>query len=780
MQIIKCYIENFGKLSDFSYEFKDGLNIINENNGFGKTTFASFIKAMFYGLENTSKRTQALTERKKYMPWQGGNYGGNLEFKINNKCYRIERYFGKKSEEDTFKIYNLETNLESDDFTENIGEEIFKINKEAYERSTYIPQQKIQINMNDSLNAKLGNILESENDVNTSEKAIKNIGEAIKKYKKTGSRGLLDIEKNNILDYEKKLEQIKKDEANINARKVKLKEIDDNLNKSKTLKEMISEKISKVLDIKRRNAKKETYNTILKKYEQDKTKIDEIERFFNGSVPEDEEIDTLIDKCMEIEKYKIEFSNFEISDENKKELEKLNSIYKNKDIDVNKIKQIISEFDENKDIKNKIETNKINKDHLENEKEFLEEKKLSNIKTSRFFIIISTILIFTGISIYVFANKFIGIIISAFAIILGLIYLLKKINSKNLNILYKEKTNELEKIKETLDDLQNKTLRLDANINQFIEEFSDSNEDEDILLKLTEIKSNFNKYNDLNNNLNTMLAKQFEAKNKNELLEESIREYFSRYFENIDKPYTKLAEEIKMKKSEYNFAKMDFENSKKEKEEYEKLNNIDDFKIEEDIENESQDELEDNMKKIDSEINILTDEKNYLKNQIEKLETEVEEADEIEEDIIEKKEKLEYLEKRYKILDNTKKLMERAKEQFSSRYLNGMIESFNKYIKLLNKEEISATIDVNLDSKIDYKGSKKDIDFMSTGYKDLIYICMRFSLIQALFKEETPFIILDDPFVNLDEEKTKNALNLIKELSKEYQIIYFICHNSRG
>ena len=32
---------------------------------------------------------------------------------------------------------------------------------------------------------------------------------------------------------------------------------------------------------------------------------------------------------------------------------------------------------------------------------------------------------------------------------------------------------------------------------------------------------------------------------------------------------------------------------------------------------------------------------------------------------------------------------------------------------------------------------------------------------------------------NLDEIKIKNALSLIKKLSKDYQIIYFICHSSR-
>ena len=78
MKLLKCYIENFGKLHKFEYEFKDGLNIINEQNGFGKTTFATFIKSMFYGLDAGTNVKTENSERKKYYPWQGGIYGGNI------------------------------------------------------------------------------------------------------------------------------------------------------------------------------------------------------------------------------------------------------------------------------------------------------------------------------------------------------------------------------------------------------------------------------------------------------------------------------------------------------------------------------------------------------------------------------------------------------------------------------------------------------------------------------------------------------------------------------
>ena len=47
-------------------------------------------------------------------------------------------------------------------------------------------------------------------------------------------------------------------------------------------------------------------------------------------------------------------------------------------------------------------------------------------------------------------------------------------------------------------------------------------------------------------------------------------------------------------------------------------------------------------------------------------------------------------------------------------------------------------------------------------------------------KEEEPFLVLDDPFVNLDEEKTKRALAFLKEAAKQYQIVYLVCHESRA
>ena len=55
MQILRIHIENFGKLHDFDMEFQEGLNHINAANGWGKSTLAAFLKAVFYGLEATTR-----------------------------------------------------------------------------------------------------------------------------------------------------------------------------------------------------------------------------------------------------------------------------------------------------------------------------------------------------------------------------------------------------------------------------------------------------------------------------------------------------------------------------------------------------------------------------------------------------------------------------------------------------------------------------------------------------------------------------------------------------
>lgn len=175
MKLIRCYIENFGGLQQYALDFNDGLTVIHEPNGFGKTTLAEFIRAMFYGFPRANKDITK-NPRLKYLPWQGGRYGGYLIFEHNGKRYRIDRTFGEVPKGDKFKLTNEDTNRESKDFSADIGTELFGLDGDSFLRSTYMPQLRDNAPLTtDNIRAKLGNLLEDTGDVGSYEKALQRL-----------------------------------------------------------------------------------------------------------------------------------------------------------------------------------------------------------------------------------------------------------------------------------------------------------------------------------------------------------------------------------------------------------------------------------------------------------------------------------------------------------------------------------------------------------------------------------------------------------------------------
>ena len=85
MKLKRLYIAGFGNLQDFSYEFADGINVVSAPNGWGKSTFAAFLRTMLYGLGDSRARSVAENMRKRYSPWSGGSFGGSIELEVSGK-----------------------------------------------------------------------------------------------------------------------------------------------------------------------------------------------------------------------------------------------------------------------------------------------------------------------------------------------------------------------------------------------------------------------------------------------------------------------------------------------------------------------------------------------------------------------------------------------------------------------------------------------------------------------------------------------------------------------
>ncbi len=225
-KLLRVNIFNFGKLHDFKMDFEKGLNVIAQDNGFGKTTLAAFIKAMFYGLNYNKKRKVSENEVLKYRPFNSTEkFGGTLSFFCNGKNLRIERFFGNTEKEQEIRLFDEDTNKQQKlDFEKGeLGLRIFKVDADAFMRSMYLPQCSIIVENNDSFMQKLSNLAENTDETNNYVKADTSLREYCKKLKLERGNG------GKIFDLKCKVEEKEKQLINANNIQTKIKDINDEI-----------------------------------------------------------------------------------------------------------------------------------------------------------------------------------------------------------------------------------------------------------------------------------------------------------------------------------------------------------------------------------------------------------------------------------------------------------------------------------------------------------------------------------------------------------------------
>lgn len=226
MKLISCHIDAFGKLKNADVSFKENVTSICEKNGYGKTTLASFIKAMFYGLGANARKNSKLTDRTKYQPFEGGKFGGELVFVSEKGVFKIRRVFNRTTTLDEFYLYNAENNLKSDAYSSNIGRELFGVGKETFDATIFFGQKELPSEINDDIKASLSTGKLYGDDVDALSKAVEKIKQKIRELKselktlnlesdKARFRELqlkenaltnkISIAKNNLAEYEEKL-----------------------------------------------------------------------------------------------------------------------------------------------------------------------------------------------------------------------------------------------------------------------------------------------------------------------------------------------------------------------------------------------------------------------------------------------------------------------------------------------------------------------------------------------------------------------------------------------
>ena len=856
MKLLRCHVENFGILSDFDLTFTEGLNVLCRENGFGKSTLAAFLKAMFYGLPKTRAKA---SERKRYDPWQGGKYGGFLEFEYRGNQYRVTRYFGKK--EDSFSLTDLTNRTESTAFSEKLGEELFQLDADSFARSTFVPQlSDREITATTSIRAKLTNLVEDTNDLNNFDTAMKKLQEyrkSLKLFKGEGGQtaqlrrecreleasihstaekkepleavcqqiDALNREKNEKTAQQAFLrEQIRQADARkalhlqqenlerlrgqVRGREKELAGLDEQYPKGYPSLEALEtqkENLTRALHARQRMESRTTANADGIS-EEEREELSALNRLFSQGVPGEEALEGWEKLRQERDICLHSREAGGLSSQEQADYRYLKKTFAQGAPEIAQIQEAQRQSGRIAQLQS------------------LQHTKMDRPVRDRTIVqmIAGSVLLLFGLVMLAMKLPLLGgcaLALGGGVLLLGVFA--GKRSAAAANAAAEAEARELA-------DLQR---QLSAFLGRYGMDASDPEE------KLAALLTDRQRYLDLSRRNTEWAEQRRQTEARLGQIQSTLQQTFEKYYpsECYDDGFIKklreaveryrhlnwrVAEERERRSRENDQdrqevrqatdavqqfleafglsgqtaseclqkAQADVHRRKLLCEELENAKNaLDDFlKKNGDVGPAQQnvlpeaEVLEQQERLTQARLDELEQELQQVRAQRRSLQASVECIPEWEDRLTALEDDLREAERKCDLTDRTMALLEKAKDALANSYMDKIEQGFRSYTQQLFPRQLgSVMVDKDLQPHIDVQGAAREVESFSAGLADSILLCMRLALVDALFGEETPFLILDDPFVNLDDEHTRRALAMLQEMAETHQILYLVCNTGR-
>ncbi len=883
MKLISCHIENFGKLHDFSYVFDAGANIICKENGWGKSTFAAFLRAMFYGLEGEKKRKIAENERKRYQPWQGGVFGGKLVFETGERQYEISRIFYDKESNDVFELRDVATNLISEDYGKKIGEELFGIDRESFLRTIFIDQSGCETSATDDINAKIGNLADGTNDLNNFDSAHAKLTKIVNALTPARLPGTLAKRREEIA----RCEQVFREGEGIPAsmevyqQRILSKE-EAYAQKKKQLTEAgaLQEKVSHMQSA---LAKEEEWERRKNEVEEREGECLAAAAYFPGKIPASAQVKEMILHCGELGRAYERLSLYRLSKEDEAEFYQLKAAFAK---GVPDAAELDAKREEAARFARKRQEYEMGLLGAAQRKRFEElapyfgqedenaasvaadwarrNQKKAALPSNQAALKALTAVAASGAGGGKYSALFLaGIFLAAVGIVLAAMVLpavgialtvagflvtafsiWKKVESQMRDT---GDTPETENLKHVLADDTAWIDRVDAQTMHFLHSHGrelDVQDEEGITLALQEIMLEAAEYEALAKKVQS--AKDSDLACEVKSLQEDLDAFLGRY-EMVLPPdargkegytqayYADMLYTVKERGAAYlrflekqerrGMAKEDYEQVRSKiaafYEEYSlvaeenislQLNDIRDaagvyedavkacgrakeellqFEEENDVSvfgEEDGGEALPSLAKIHNTILSLNGELEQVREELagdqKALNTLQEQYEAWEENrvkLLQLKEIQQEEQKKYDLVFLARAKLAAAKEAMTAKYATPILEAFSGYFKLLTgMPAMRFYIDANTAVTVEESGKQREAGALSRGWRDLVGLCLRLALADAMYRKEKMVLVMDDPFTNLDDAKIAASKEFLQKVSNKYQIIYFTCSGARG
>lgn len=798
MKLIKLRVEAFGRLKNYEKNFTDGLNVINEPNGFGKTTLADFICAMLYGLPETRSKNLLENPRLKYRPWGSHKFGGTLTIEHNGNIYRIERSFGKTANGsgDVLRVYNEKTGVETKDLGD-VGRCLFGVDRDAFVRCVYLPQNAVEVKAEDDITRRLTETLTSSDEARYNE-AMEKLDKERAFWYKTGGRGEIGRLKGELSESEDKLEKARAELLTIEKETLLVEQLEEKLaicekgiaEKDRAIalekrlvlatkaRENFKEKqgvAERIAELKKRKAEKEAELSVLLQEE----------KSLGEQIADEDRKRTYISIAKEFRLYESE------AVEKEKKAKEMNSCFTKMPNEAFFVKTEEFLREEDKCLKNIAEADAYIRKAKE-DKEALKQPEKPKQMTHIIFCIVTAITVVLGILMLIFQSTLAtmaGFIVLAGLVAVSLVF---GVLALRVRTTYLNETASCEDVKNSCEAMITESEIIKNKVNEALD------------LRKQEIVSFMKQYGvdcgesvrdtiaDVRRRRETaiMFAEDAErARGRLESFTPDVMEkvyaaesFSEEVFARLNERSVRLAERKLVLSGEIAGATSVIENNanyneqlvESEKAYSQAKKGLSDEELSMEINEGEAEVLKAELVKERGELIKIVAEKHTLIRETKKRSGNVSEAEERCENL---RREIKEGEKRLENVRTAMKSLEKANEALSSNYLPMVKKRFSEFLSRVGADKYpDAVIDGSFKIKLSEEGLSRELEYFSTGTRDLMYFGLRLCLMESMYGGVLPFLIVDDCFTNLDSEKFSKVSEILCSVAMNTQVVYMTCY----
>ena len=832
MKILKIHVDNFGRLSRLDLSLSEGLNAWQEENGFGKTTLATFIAVMLYGfMDEKGRKLSGDCLREQYRPWQGGKYGGNLVFQSEEGSFTIIREFADSPVRDRLEVLDQD-GRKTERFGKNPGQALFAIDGESFLRTIFIRDNELASSVPGDVSARLGNLLDDAMDMNryeNAQKKLKALSDSLNPQRSTGS---VHKDKARATELGQKLRGKSAAEDNAVRIQERMRELDRETEALREEKREIDGRIAKHVAYNAALADRKVYEGILAEEIQRNNEYIRAKSHFPNGIPADRELLDAQSANRNADKQEQTIRDAALSGEEKDTLAKAERIFLSSTVLPGETQEMYDCLGRRQDASKKkaslenevlmIRANAAERKQKEaeeaRERELLsskesaeeagveERRRQCRVRGLIFLVFGIAFLLFSVFAASGFRFPFIdpeftidyGKTLPRFLLIAGAVVTLAGLITLLPLLWRKHKESEPEGEEEAPDGAeieQAEAIRLQmlaAEIKEAEEEAAASEQKIRDYLDRFGVPYNENRAAETLSALEALKGEQDRirekqnrgaaAQEKYDAAANAVRRFIASLGLRPSEDLHAQLEEIEDWLDAYRNAERERANAIKAKEEFAASHDMERItKLPAPEGEETLTELQERSREIQAAIQEKQESAMAYAREMDQAERVLDELREEEETLSDLQEKIRDDTRRYDLLLKAQEGLRTAKLSLSRKYASPVTEHFRKYLgKIINEGEEDFRVDPEGAVVVEDHNEPRSLGSFSHGTRDLTYFCMRLALVDSMYEGEKPPLLLDDPFVNLDDTHVARALDIVKDVSADHQVLYFTCSEGRN